>query len=70
MPNLAPHAGHTLTPMGARSIPPPPLFVRRVLHVLWPFVGVVVTGLMVPVIRDTDQKNLHQLAIRLVFGKG
>ncbi len=36
--------------MGARSIPPPPLVVRRVLHVLWPFVGVVVTGLMVPVI--------------------
>jgi 1-acyl-sn-glycerol-3-phosphate acyltransferase len=36
--------------MGARSIPPPPLMVRRVLHVLWPFVGVVVTGLMVPVI--------------------
>ena len=36
--------------MGARSIPPPPLVVRRVLHVLWPLVGVVVTGLMVPVI--------------------
>ena len=36
--------------MGARSIPPPPLGVRRVLHVAWPFVGVVVTGLMVPVI--------------------
>jgi 1-acyl-sn-glycerol-3-phosphate acyltransferase len=36
--------------MGARSIPPPPLAVRRVLHVVWPFVGVVVTGLMVPVI--------------------
>ena len=36
--------------MGARSIPPPPLPVRRVLHVVWPFVGVLVTGLMVPVI--------------------
>ncbi|GAA4404276.1 hypothetical protein GCM10023168_16700 [Fodinibacter luteus] len=36
--------------MGARSIPPPPLAVRRVLHVAWPLVGVVVTGLMVPVI--------------------
>ncbi len=36
--------------MGARSIPPPPLMVRRVLHVLWPLVGVVVTGLMLPVI--------------------
>jgi 1-acyl-sn-glycerol-3-phosphate acyltransferase len=36
--------------MGARSIPPPPLMVRRVLHVLWPLLGVVVTGLMVPVI--------------------
>jgi len=36
--------------MGARSIPPPPLVVRRVLHVLWPLVGVVVTGLAVPVI--------------------
>ena len=36
--------------MGARSIPPPPLLVRRVLHVLWPLVGVVVTGLMVPVV--------------------
>ena len=36
--------------MGARSIPPPPLAVRRVLHVAWPFVGVLVTGLMVPVI--------------------
>ena len=36
--------------MGARSIPPPPMVVRRVLHVLWPLVGIVVTGLMVPVI--------------------
>ncbi len=36
--------------MGARSIPPPPLVIRRVLHVAWPFVGVVVTGLAVPVI--------------------
>ena len=44
------HHGHTLTPMGARSIPPPPLLVRRVLHVIWPLVGVVVTGLMAPVV--------------------
>lgn len=36
--------------MGARSIPPPPLAVRRVLHVVWPLVGVVVTGLAVPVV--------------------
>jgi 1-acyl-sn-glycerol-3-phosphate acyltransferase len=36
--------------MGARSIPPPPLPVRRVLHVIWPLVGVVVTGLMAPVV--------------------
>lgn len=36
--------------MGARSIPPPPLVIRRVLHVIWPFVGVVVTGLAVPVV--------------------
>ncbi|MDF3044709.1 MAG: hypothetical protein K0R30_937 [Ornithinibacter sp.] len=36
--------------MGARSIPPPPLPVRRVLHVLWPLVGVVVTAVAVPVI--------------------
>ena len=36
--------------MGARSIPPPPLPVRRVLHVAWPLVGVVVTALAVPVI--------------------
>lgn len=36
--------------MGARSIPPPPLPVRRVLHVIWPLVGVVVTGLLVPVV--------------------
>jgi 1-acyl-sn-glycerol-3-phosphate acyltransferase len=35
--------------MGMRGIPPPPLFVRRVLHVIWPLVGVVVTGLAVPV---------------------
>lgn len=35
---------------GARSIPPPPLPVRRVLHVIWPLVGVVVTALAVPVI--------------------
>ena len=36
--------------MGMRGIPPPPLLVRRVLHVVWPVVGVVVTGLMVPVV--------------------
>ena len=36
--------------MRARSIPPPPLPVRRVLHVVWPLVGVVVTGLMAPVV--------------------
>jgi 1-acyl-sn-glycerol-3-phosphate acyltransferase len=36
--------------MGMRGIPPPPLLVRRVLHVAWPLVGVLVTGLMVPVI--------------------
>jgi 1-acyl-sn-glycerol-3-phosphate acyltransferase len=36
--------------MGMRGVPPPPLFVRRVLHVVWPLVGVVVTGLSVPVI--------------------
>jgi len=36
--------------MGARSIPPPPLLVRRFLHVVWPVVGVVVTGLMAPVV--------------------
>ncbi len=36
--------------MGARGIPPPPLFVRRVLHVLWPVVGVVVTALALPAI--------------------
>ncbi len=36
--------------MGMRGVPPPPLFVRRVLHVVWPLVGVVVTGLAVPVI--------------------
>jgi 1-acyl-sn-glycerol-3-phosphate acyltransferase len=36
--------------MGLRSIPPPPLPVRRVLHVVWPLVGVVVTGLMAPVV--------------------
>ncbi|MBD3784227.1 MAG: 1-acyl-sn-glycerol-3-phosphate acyltransferase [Micrococcales bacterium] len=36
--------------MGARGIPPPPPAVRRVLAPLWPLVGVVVTGLMVPVV--------------------
>ncbi|MBT9255500.1 1-acyl-sn-glycerol-3-phosphate acyltransferase [Phycicoccus sp. MAQZ13P-2] len=36
--------------MGARGIPPPPRAVRRVLAPLWPFVGLVVTGLMVPVV--------------------
>ncbi len=36
--------------MGMRGVPPPPLFARRVLHVAWPLVGVVVTGLAVPVI--------------------
>jgi 1-acyl-sn-glycerol-3-phosphate acyltransferase len=35
--------------MGMRGVPPPPLFARRVLHVVWPLVGVVVTGLAVPV---------------------
>jgi 1-acyl-sn-glycerol-3-phosphate acyltransferase len=35
--------------MGMRGVPPPPLPVRRVLHVIWPLVGVVVTGLAVPV---------------------
>lgn len=36
--------------MGMRGVPPPPLFARRVLHVVWPLVGVVVTGLMAPVV--------------------
>jgi 1-acyl-sn-glycerol-3-phosphate acyltransferase len=36
--------------MGMRGVPPPPLMVRRVLHVVWPLVGVVVTGLAVPVV--------------------
>ena len=36
--------GPSLSTMGARSIPPPPLPVRRVLHVVWPLVGVVVTA--------------------------
>jgi len=36
--------------MGARAVPPPPLFVRRFLHVVWPVVGVVVTALALPVI--------------------
>ncbi|NHI18864.1 1-acyl-sn-glycerol-3-phosphate acyltransferase [Phycicoccus endophyticus] len=36
--------------MRARSIPPPPPAVRRLLAPLWPLVGVVVTGLMVPVV--------------------
>jgi 1-acyl-sn-glycerol-3-phosphate acyltransferase len=36
--------------MGMRGVPPPPLVVRRFLHVVWPLVGVVVTGLAVPVI--------------------
>jgi 1-acyl-sn-glycerol-3-phosphate acyltransferase len=35
--------------MGMRGVPPPPLVVRRVLHVIWPLVGVLVTGLAVPV---------------------
>ena len=36
--------------MGARSVPPPPMVVRRVLHVAWPAVGVVATGVMAPVV--------------------
>lgn len=36
--------------MGAKSIPPPPRLVRSVLHAVWPLVGVVVTGVMVPVV--------------------
>ncbi len=36
--------------MGARGIPPPPRVVRRALAPLWPLVGVLVTGLMVPVV--------------------
>ncbi len=36
--------------MGARSIPPPPLPVRRVLHVMWPVVGVVLTLLLTPLV--------------------
>lgn len=36
--------------MGLRRIPPPPRLVRRFLHVVWPLVGVVITGVMAPVI--------------------
>jgi 1-acyl-sn-glycerol-3-phosphate acyltransferase len=36
--------------MGMRAVPPPPLAVRRVLHVLWPAVGVLVTALATPVL--------------------
>lgn len=36
--------------MGARSIPPPPAAVRRVMHVVWPVVAVIVTGLLAPVV--------------------
>ena len=36
--------------MGMRGIPPPPLPVRRVLHVAWPLVGVAVTALATPVL--------------------
>ncbi len=36
--------------MGARSIPPPPAPVRRVLHVVWPVVGVAVTLALAPLV--------------------
>ncbi len=36
--------------MGMRAVPPPPLPVRRFLHIVWPLVGVLVTGLAVPVV--------------------
>ncbi|WP_392543876.1 1-acyl-sn-glycerol-3-phosphate acyltransferase [Oryzobacter telluris] len=36
--------------MGARSIPPPPPMVRRAMHVLYPVLAVVLTGLMAPVV--------------------
>ncbi len=36
--------------MGMRTIPPPPLPVRRVLHVLWPVVGVLVTVVATPLL--------------------
>lgn len=36
--------------MGARSIPPPPALVRKAMHVVWPAVAVVFTGLMAPVV--------------------
>ena len=36
--------------MGARSIPPPPAFARKVMHVAWPVLAVVVTGLLAPVV--------------------
>jgi len=36
--------------MGMRAVPPPPLPVRRVLHVLWPLVGVAVTAAATPIL--------------------
>ncbi len=36
--------------MAMAAIPPPPLPVRRVLHVAWPLVGVAVTALAAPVL--------------------
>ncbi len=36
--------------MGARSIPPPSALARRVMHVVYPVLAIVLTGLMAPVV--------------------
>lgn len=36
--------------MGARSIPAPPAFARKAMHVVWPILAVVITGLLAPVV--------------------
>lgn len=36
--------------MGLKGVPPPPLAVRRVMHVLWPLVVVVLTACALPVL--------------------
>lgn len=52
--------------MGMKGVPPPPLIVRRAMHVVWPFVGLGVSFLALPLLLAGCVQALFTRSARLL----
>lgn len=52
--------------MGMKGVPPPPLIVRRMMHVVWPFVGLAVSFVALPLLVAGCVQALFTRSARLL----